>query len=86
MVTFPAYATGAVALFVTVSFPPCVTVTHVPADGRLIIRIAIATPSNARVQDALGYEGSGRVTLQRVIEVGSVSGRVTFDIPVSIFL
>ena len=85
-VTFPAYETGAVASFAAVSFPPGVTASHVPADGRLIMRIAIATPSDAQVQDALAYDGSGRVTLQRIVEVGGGSGRVTFDMPVRIFL
>ena len=35
---------------------------------------------------ALAYEGSGRVALQRVVEVGSASGRVEFDMPVGILL
>ena len=86
MVTFPPHETGVVASFAEVSFPPGVTATHVPSDGRLVMRISIATPSDERVQGALAYEGSGRVTLQRVVEVGTGAGRVTFDTPVRIFL
>ena len=85
-VTFPPSETTVVASFATVSFPPGVTAAHVPADGLLNMRISVDVPADDRVQDALGYEGSGRVTLQRVVEVGSGSGRITFDVPVRIFL
>ena len=85
-VTFPPSETTVVASFATVSFPPGVTAAHVPADGMLNMRISVDVPADDRVQGALGYEGSGRVTLQRVVEVGSGSGRITFDMPVRIFL
>ena len=85
-VTFPPSETVAATSFVTVSFPPGVTAAHVPADGRLDLRVSTSVPDGGKVQGALGYDGSGRVTLQRVIEVGSGAGRVTFDMPVRIFL
>ena len=74
------------ASFATVTFPPSVGATHVPADGRLALRVTVDVPGDARVQGALAYEGSGRVTLQRVVEVGDESGRVAFDMPVRILL
>ena len=86
VVTFPSAETSVVASFATVTFPPDVTAAHVPADGRLALRVAADVPDDARVQGALAYEGSGRVTLQRVVEVGAASGRVTFDMPVRILL
>ena len=85
-VTFPPSETSVVASFATVTFPPNVTAAHVPAGGRLALHVAADVPDDARVQGALAYEGSGRVTLQRVVEVGGASGRVTFDMPVRILL
>ena len=85
-VTFPPSETSVVASFATVTFPPGVTAAHVPAGGRLALHVAADVPDDARVQGALAYEGSGRVTLQRVVEVGGASGRVTFDMPVRILL
>ena len=85
-VTFPPSETTVVASFAAVSFPPSVTATQVPADGLLAMRISADVPDGDRVQGALGYEGSGRVTLQRVVEVGTGEGRVAFDMPVRIFL
>ena len=86
IVTFPSSETIVATSFVTVSFPPGVTAAHVPADGLLDLRVSTSVPDGGKVQGALGYEGSGRVTLQRVVEVGSGAGRVTFDMPVRIFL
>ena len=86
MVTFPPAETSVAASFATVTFPPSVGATHVPADGRLALRVTADAPDDARVQGALAYEGSGRVTLQRVVEVGAESGRVEFDMPVRILL
>ena len=86
MVTFPPAETSVVASFATVTFPPSVEATHVPAGGRLALRVAADVPDDAQVQGALAYEGSGRVTLQRVVEVGAESGRVVFDMPVRILL
>ena len=85
-VTFPPAETSIAASFATVTFPPGVAATHVPADGRLALRIAADVPDDARVQGALAYEGSGRVTLQHIVEVGAASGRVEFDMPVRILL
>ena len=85
-VTFPPSETVVATSFATVSFPPGVTAAHVPADGLLGLRVSAGAPDGGKVQGALAYEGSGRVTLQRVVEVGSVAGRVTFDMPVRIFL
>ena len=85
-VTFPPAETSIAASFATVTFPPGVAATHVPADGRLALRVAAGVPDDARVQGALAYEGSGRVTLQRIVEVGAASGRVVFDMPVRILL
>ena len=86
VVTFPPAETSVAASFATVTFPPSVAATHVPADGRLALRVTADVPDDARVQGALAYEGSGRVTLQRVVEVGDESGRVAFDMPVRILL
>ena len=85
-VTFPPAETSIAASFATVTFPPGVAATHVPADGRLALRVAADVPDDARVQGALAYEGSGRVTLRQVVEVGAASGRVVFDMPVRILL
>ena len=85
-VTFPPAETSVAASFATVTFPPGVTATHVPAGGRLALHVTADVPDDVRVQGALAYEGSGRVTLQRVVEVGGASGRVTFDMPVRILL
>ena len=86
VVTFPSAETSVVASFATVTFPPSVEATHVPAGGRLALRVVADVPDDAQVQGALAYEGSGRVTLQRVVEVGAESGRVMFDMPVRILL
>ncbi len=86
VVTFPPAETSVAVSFATVTFPPSVGAAHVPAGGRLALHVAVDVPDDARVQGALAYEGSGRVTLQRVVEVGAASGRVTFDMPVRILL
>ena len=94
-VVFPSSETTVVTSFAEVSFPPGVTASNVPADGRLALRISSeAPPPNDQVQGALAYDGSGRVMLQRIVEVGAgPSGpsdggtpRVTFDQPVRILL
>ena len=86
-VTFPPSETIVAASFATVTFPPNVTASHVPADGRLALRVAADVPADGQVQGALAYEGSGSVALQRVVEVGGVGpGRIVFDMPVRIFL
>lgn len=87
-VTFPPSGTSVVTSFATVTFPPGVTAAHVPSGGRLALHVATDVPDDARVQGALAYEGSGRIALQRVVEVGGSAGsaRVTFDMPVRILL
>ena len=85
-VTFPPAVTAVVASFATVTFPPAVTAAYVPADGQLALRVAAEVPDDMRVQAALAYGGSGRVALQRVVEVGAASGRVVFDMPIRILL
>ena len=83
---FPPSGFTVAASFATLSFPPGVTAAHVPDDGRLALRVSADVPDDARVQAALAYEGSGRVELQRVVEVGGEQGRVEFDMPVRILL
>ena len=94
-VTFPPSETIVITSFAEVSFPPGVTASNVPADGMLALRISSEVrPPDDQVQGALAYGGSGRVELQRIIEVGAGHGgsgddgtlRVTFDQPVRILL
>ena len=88
-VTFPPSETIVAASFATVSFPPGVTASHVPADGLLVVRVSADVPADGRVQDALAYEGSGSVALRRIVEVGGAGagpGRVAFDMPIRILL
>ena len=90
-VTFPPSETTVVASFATVTFPPGVTAAYVPAGGRLALHVAADyAPDEASVQGALAYEGSGRVELRRVVEVGAAAAaaqdRVEFDMPVRILL
>ena len=85
-VTFPPSETSVATSFATVTFPPGVAAARVPVDGRLALYVAADVPDDARVQGALAYEGSGRVALQRVVEVGAASGRIEFDMPVRILL
>ena len=90
-VTFPASETVVAASFAEVSFPPNVTASHVPAGGRLALRVAADVPAAEQVQAALGRNGSGGpeviVLLQSVVEVGAATGpRITFDLPIRISL
>ena len=88
-VTFPASETTVAASFAEVTFPPNVTASHVPAGGRLALRIAADVPAAEQVQAALGRNGSGPelvVLLQRVVEVGAEESRIMFDLPVRISL
>ena len=84
-VTFPPLNTTVITSFATVSFPPGVTASYVPAGGQLALRVSADVPGDARVQDALAYEGSGRVSPQRIVEVGG-STQIAFDMPVRILL
>ena len=84
--TFPASETHVAMSFATVTFPPSATATHVPAAALLTLHVSSDTPDDARAQAALAYGGSGRVEMQRVVEVGAASGRIEFDVPVRILL
>lgn len=91
IVTFPMSGTVVAASFAEVTFPPNVTASHVPAGGRLALRIAADVPAAEQVQAALGRNGSGTpeviVLLQGVVEVGAEAGpRIMFDLPVRISL
>ena len=84
-----AFPTGGAVVntsFASVSFPPGVTATSVPADGLLVLYVADAAFDNSSVQSALGYDGSGPVVLQRVVEIGDEDARIVFDMPVRISL
>ena len=90
-VTFPASETVVAASFAEVTFPPNVTASHVPAGGRLALRVATDVPLAEQVQAALGRDGGGGpeviVLLQGVVEVGAEEGpRIMFDLPVRISL
>ena len=86
--TFPSDGATVNATFATVTFPPGTTATSVPDDDLLVLYVVNATalPDNSTVQAIMGYEGSGRVTLQRVVEIGDEAGRIDFDMPVRISL
>ena len=57
-----------------------------PADGLLDLYVSCDVQPDNGLQDALAYDGSGRVLPQWVVEAGDESGRVTFDMPVRILL
>lgn len=52
----------------------------------LALYVSSSVPDNGTVQDALAYDGSGRVALRTVVEVGGPDARVRFDMPVRISL
>ena len=87
---FPSDGVTVNATFATVTFPPGTTATSVPADDLLVLYVVNRTggslPDNSTVQEIMGYEGSGRVILQRVVEIGDEAGRIDFDMPVRISL
>ena len=89
-VTFPTSETVVAASFAEVTFPSNVTASHVPAGGRLALRVATDVPAAEQVQAALGRNGSGGpeviVLLQGVVEVGAEGPRIVFDLPVRISL
>ena len=88
-VTFPQSETVVAASFAEVTFPSNVTASHVPAGGRLALRIAADVPAAEQVQAALGRNGSGPeliVLLQSVVKVGAEGPRIIFDLPVRISL
>ena len=89
-VQFPQGGAAVAASFGSVSFPPGVAATSVPADGLLVLRVVSpagdALPSNSTVQRGLAYDGSGTVILQRVVEVGDEDARIQFNKPVRISL
>ena len=71
--------------FAEVTFPAGVT-AYAPAGWSPDLRAASHVPEDERVQNALAYDGSGRVSLQRVAEVGGGEARIAFDMPVRILL
>ena len=85
---FPPDGATVNATFATVTFPPSATATSVPADDRIVLYVVNRTdlPDNSTVQEAMEYEGSGRVVLDRVVEIGDEAGRINFDTPVRISL
>ena len=83
---FPPTVTVVTTSFASVSFPPGVTATSVPADGRLALYVADAVLPDAQVQARLSYDGSGRVVPQRVVEIGGENRAVEFSMPVRISL
>ena len=88
-VRFPPSGVDVTASFASVSFPPGVNATSVPASGRLALHVVASSdglPSNSSIRDALAYDGSGAVALQRVVEVGDEGGRIAFDAPVRVSL
>ncbi len=84
--TFPPGGAVVSTSFASVSFPPGVTASSVPADGLLVLYVADGAIDNSSVQGALGYDGSGPVVLQRVVEIGDEDSRIVFDMPVRISL
>ena len=84
--TFPPGGAVVSTSFASVSFPPGVMATSVPADGLLALYVADGAIDNSSVQGALGYDGSGPVVLRRVVEIGDENARIVFDMPVRISL
>ena len=84
--TFPPDGAVVSTSFASVSFPPGVTASSVPADGLLVLYVADDAIDNSSVQGALGYDGSGPVVLRRVVEIGDEDSRIVFDMPVRISL
>ena len=84
--TFPPAGAVVRTSFASVSFPPGVTASSVPADGLLVLYVADDAIDNSSVQGALGYDGSGPVVLRRVVEIGDEAARIVFDMPVRISL
>ena len=86
-VSFPADRAVVVATsFASVSFPPGVVATPVPADGRLALYVTDRNPPDEQVQERLSYDGSGTVVLRRVVEIGDEDATMTFSLPVRISL
>ena len=85
-VTFPPYGVDVITSFAEALFPPGVKATRVPVDGLLDLHISYDVPPDDELQEALAYDGSGRVLPQRVVEVGGGSARIAFDMPVRILL
>ena len=83
---FPPGGAVVTTSFASVSFPPGVAASSVPADGLLVLYVADAAFDNSSVQGVLGYEGSGPVVLRRVVEIGDEDARIVFDMPVRISL
>ena len=78
-------STAVIASFAAVTFPPGVTATPVPADGRLELYVSADPPTAGQVAAALGVDAS-YVDVRRVVEVGDDAMHVVFDMPVRILL
>ena len=89
-VQFPSNGTAVATSFATVSFPPGVEATSVPADGMLALHVVATTdapPTNSSIQKALSYDGSGRVLPRSIVEIGgSGDARIEFTKPIRISL
>ena len=90
-VQFPRDGAVVATSFATVSFPPGVEATSVPAGGMLALHIVDAAgrtlPSNSSIQEALSYDGSGRVLPRGIVEIGGGGdGRIKFTDPIRISL
>ena len=73
------------ASFATVSFPPNVTASSVPADGLLELYVSQDRPAAQQVADALGSAGAAFEVLA-VVEVGDRDTHIVFNMPVRILL
>ena len=75
-----------VASFATVSFPPNVTASSVPADGLLELYVSQDRPTTRQVVDALGAGAGAGFEVLAVVEVGDSEAHIVFDMPVRILL
>ncbi len=90
-VQFPSNGAVVATSFATVSFPTGVEATSVPVGGMLALHIVDAAsrslPSNSSIQEALSYDGSGRVLPRSIVEIGGGGdGRIKFADPIRISL
>ncbi len=83
---FPTEAVTLTASFGTVTFPPGVTATSVPAAGALYLYVDDGGTSDEAATAALAYPNSGGMVLRTIVEAGGGDGRITFDMPVRISL
>ena len=57
-----------------------------PPGGMLVLYATNRTPSDHAIQAALSYDGSGRVAVQQIVEIGAENSTVAFSMPVRISL